>query len=695
MKFWKAEIDNAEHAVLTLDLGPEEKQNKLRVGAIEELDEFLKSNILNSLVICSAKPDSFCAGADIEEIREAFRHPEEVNALFARIDSIADRLLNAPFPSVAAISGATLGGGLELAMMCTERIAVDTPKTVFGLPETSLGIIPGFGGTQTLPRIVGLRKAAEIILGGAFKKLSAKDALKCGLISKIVNFPSTLLESARERVRHLGSSGYRNGARHTPGIEKIPFFGRRMILKGAKTQTLRLTKGVYPAPLKAIEAMRKSACSFSTGLANEHRLFKECLRTDEAKSLISLYFLREEARSKKWVDAPPQAPPKRLGVIGAGNKGQGMGKGIAYAAISAGIPTLLHDVSPDNLHDAVVLIGKSLMAEVKKGKLTADQANARLGLLSWSYGTRYESFPGCDFVIEAITENLQWKHDLLGTLGLMLPESTVVVTNTSSLLPSEVGKSFPWKESFAAMHFFNPAEKMELVEIAGTPDTKPETIARALTLTRMLGKTPVVLDKECAGLVVNRILLRGVGRAFTETFRHGVNPWLIDEALEHTGCAMGPFKTSDQVGFDTAAHVLKIMSECYPANYPETIKDLNLAGNKNVLGKKTGRGFYFWKDDKVLKPNADIFSDLQIPFDRQNIEATAAFAATEVMVEMRREALDLISEGVLKSGDMIDLAMILGAGICPNHRGILGLREKVELPKLSESEELDLRKLSP
>ncbi len=676
MQFWKLERDSSDNIVLSLDLGPEAKQNLLKARVLEELDEFLANSRPNSLIITSAKPESFCAGADIEEIRGSLNNPVLVKQIREKAVGILLKIRHAPYPVVAAISGTCLGGGLELALACHARIAAKHPRTLFGLPETSIGIIPGFGGTQTLPRVIGLTRALEIIVGQ--KKLNAETAEKCGLVDTVVE-PDRLLATARtfaDCLRLGLTERYRTAKKNR--IESIPYFGRKLILSGAIKRVLKETKGVYPAPLRAIEAIGASCKNLETGLSVEGKLFAECAASPEARNLMSIFAVRNEARSKNWVNADPQKPPGCLGVVGAGKNGMGMGKGIAYAAISAGIPTLLHDISPDCIHDAVALIESALKAGVAKKRITPAEAAARRALLTVSWGNRYERFRTTDFIVEAITENLEWKRALLSELEKHISPSAIIATNTSSLLPSEVAASLQHKDRFGAMHFFNPAEKMELVEIAGTPDTHPNTLARTLALTKALGKTPVVLDKECAGLVVNRILLRGIAKAFLKMLTVGIDPWKVDDWLERYGMMMGPFKTTDLVGFDTADHVIKSMGRYYPDSYPKLVLDMELMQNKAVLGKKTGKGFYFWDGERVGEPNYRIFQEInfKVRADSRNLKTNDPWfveaVAQIVLNEMRNEGSWLIAEGVLKSKDMIDLAIILGAGICPNRRGIFG-----------------------
>jgi 3-hydroxyacyl-CoA dehydrogenase/enoyl-CoA hydratase/3-hydroxybutyryl-CoA epimerase len=676
MRYWKAEIDGNWDTVLKLDLGPEAKENVLATAVIEELHEFLKHNPCHSLIIASAKPGSFCAGADVHEIAKVIEMPAEernkaIQDLMKKTDGILSILREADYPSVALIDGSCLGGGLELAMCCTERIASANPKTIFAMPETALGIIPGFGGTQTLPRLVGLRKAVEMnfSVAGQFKKLSAQEALACGLVCSVVP-ADRLLTAGRNLARDLAATHHRNKNRKRVriGVEKIPFFGPRSILRGVRKKAWQLTKGTNPALLRAFDALGHSYSNIRKGLAKEHKLFAECAATSEARANVSTFLLREEARARKWVDCEKQSPPARLGIIGAGKNGMGMGKGIAYAAISAGILTRLHDVDPHSARSAFGLICEALEREVARGKITPKEKEARLRLFSWTCGdnTFRVLAADSDFIIEAVTENLELKQRVLLDLERGVRPETVIVSNTSSFLPSDVGVMLNKKGRFAAMHFFNPAERMPLVEIAGTPDTDPVTIAKVLALAKALGKTPIVLKNECPGLIVNRVLVRGLAWALVLA-KSGCDPWVIDAGCERAGMLMGPFKTMDLVGFDTGQLVMQSMIRHYADAYPPEIGNFNLAADSSTLGQKTGRGFYLWKDGKAVGRNKEIVRAFGFWCHRDSRNTHVS-----VLAMMRDEAKNILSEGIVDSPDMIDLAIILGAGICPNKRGLLG-----------------------
>ncbi|TSC83343.1 MAG: 3-hydroxyacyl-CoA dehydrogenase / enoyl-CoA hydratase / 3-hydroxybutyryl-CoA epimerase [Parcubacteria group bacterium Gr01-1014_19] len=671
MEFWKLDADpeDARGMILTLDLGPQEKKNLLRRKVLEELDATMDQLVKLSpdyLIIRSGKPNTFCAGADVEEILEVLKNPADVDALLRKAHGILMKIRNATYPVVAAIDGECLGGGLELAMACHARVATNNRKTAFALPETSLGIIPGFGGTQTLPRLVGARKALEIINGQ--KKLNGAEAAKCGLADACVK-PEELMSEARWKA-YVTQKGWNERFDHKPKNlrlpESIPCVGKRLILRGALQEVLKKTKGAYPAPLKAIEAVRASSKSIEKGLALERKLFAECANSPEAKSLTSVFFLDKEARSKDWLPGVKAEVPKKIGMIGAGI----MGSGIAYAAISSNIPVVLHDTFPDPVGKAVIFIETMLGKAVKIGIMTAEEAAAKRRLLKVSTGDDLSALADADFVIEAVPEDLQLKRKMFAELEKVISPKAVIATNTSSFLPSDLAAELQYKDRFCAMHFFNPVRTMKLIEIAATQGSSPETIAKTLALTKALGKVPVLLDQECPGLIVNRVLVTGMAWALDQLQTLKIDPWKIDEAMEKFGMAMGPFKTLDLVGFDIGYHVMKVMMGYYPQDYPQSVAGIPLNKDKNLLGKKTGKGFYIWKGEEAVKPNKAILEKFGWKTECSSNDDVNA-ARNLLLLSMTREAKKIVDTGVCKSPDMVDLSLIHGAMLFANRRGLL------------------------
>lgn len=681
-KVWQKEwIETEKIAILRLDIGPDRKQNTLTRQALKELNDLIDYFLANeptALVIASAKEDSFCAGADIDEIQKFLGNPDAASSLLEQAHGLLLKIRNAPFPIVAAISGECLGGGLELALACHARIAAKSPGTRLGLPETRLGLIPGFGGTQLLPRLIGLENALKIIVGQ--KTLSAKDAYAWGLVDKIVaqgELVNAAIEFAHSRRDELLTRRMRRTRR---GFERIPFAGPRLIESAARKRVFQETHGVYPALNDAIDAVMESYHDLSSGLAKERSLFVKCLKTSEAQNLINIFFLRKDARSRVWVRSQDTTrPPERVGVLGAGV----MGRGIAYSLIASGIPTVLHDLYAETVHDAVVYIEGLLGKEVAKGRLTIEDASYTRGLLTLSWGESLRRFSETDFIIEAVTEDLNLKKKVFGQLAPHLKPDTVVATNTSSLLPSAMAVALPKPENFLAMHFFNPAPVMELVEIAGYKGTSEYALAKTVQLTKALGKTPIVLEQECPGLLVNRVFPYYIAEAMKRAKTGAVHPAVLDETFERFGMVMGPFKTLDLVGFDVAEKVFLSMQTSYPGRFADLAQFGALGKDKRVLGQKSGRGFYVWEKSTPKRFNDEILAQFGFktpPSDRAEARRLAERAREEILALMIRETDDILSEGICSSPDIIDLALIFGAGFAPNHRGITKLRETKYYP---------------
>lgn len=652
--FWNCSTDAEGNMVAEFDLGPDEKQNILRAGAFKELNEILSTSHPKCLILTTGKPHSFCAGADVGEIdKMANGDPKILQGALKSMHELLLKIHNAPYPIVAAISGECLGGGTELALACHKRIAARHPKTRFGLPEVMLGFIPGFGGTQLLPTLVGVKKAMEVIVGQ--QKLSADDAYKCGLVDKVVA-PEELISAAKA----LAATD--SGHKKLPWFERIPAV-RDLMLWLAKR---RAAKSVYPAALKAIKAIGFSDEDLESGLVKEGELFLQCATTLESQSLRSIFLMRSEARSRDWIGVRAPAP-KHILILGAGV----MGQGIAYAALKNGIKVNLHDSDTKAIHKAVMAIETQMGREMKKGKFSPEEARAIRDNLTVSYGDEPKT-EGVEFVIEAIIEDLKIKPMVLANLEKKLPENAIIASNTSSLLPSEIAAPLARKDKFCAMHFFNPVHAMDLVEISGTSETSKETLAITLALTKKLGKTPIVLEKECAGLLVNRVLVRGMAWSLKQLLL-GIDPWAIDRALERSGMEMGPFKTIDLVGFDIARHVMKMMTHYYPEIYSgDSLQNLELHKFKDMLGKKTGKGFYIWKNDRVVGPNKEIlkrFGWSVIPPKQDGVRPLSA--KLSIVREMNEEAMALVSERVCPDVNMVDLSLVLGAGLFPNRRGLL------------------------
>jgi|GEM_PF-97249 len=670
--YWRVASGTDGILLVELDLGPGHKKNILKRAVFEELSDLMDKATSGrppaGMIIASAKEDSFCAGADINEFLPMFEHPKKACGLLYDAEKLLLKILNSPFPIIAAINGECLGGGLELVLACHYRIAARDPRVKFALPETSLGIIPGFGGTQLLPRIVSMETAAQMILGN--KELSAEEAMRRGLVDECVE-QDRLIPSARAVILRGDAAADLKKSPPKRWIEKLPC-GWRAVLNRAGKEVIGKTKGLYPAYKYAVEALRASKKSLKKGLRREHELFIKCLETSEARSCVNFFFL--EAKAKSVRPSKIVSLPSSYGVIGAGI----MGQGIAHALLSTEQPVHLHDLFQSAAENGKGAIEAMLAKGVAKGKITAEAAEKARDNLTISYGEDLKSFIGCDFVVEAIKEDLAVKHKTLRAVEEYLRPNSIVATNTSSLLPSEIAAGLKNPERLIAMHFFNPVHKMKLVEIACHANTWPDVLPKTVAVTKAIGKLPLVLERECPGLLVNRVLMQFLAKATQGVFAGHVDPWDLDRTCEASGMEMGPFKMLDHVGLDIATDVLHTMQKYYPDRIPEAVQKINFAAEKErgFMGRKSGKGFYFWNGDAAVKPNYRMREVFSLVADRAGDEAIARYFMEKIMDAMRSEAEAIIKEGVCLSKDMIDYAMIRGAGMLHNRRGIFGLPPK-------------------
>ncbi len=656
--------------VILLRLCTGKRQNVLTSQAFYELAriiDYYYAHPPKGIVIASDKEESFCAGADLLEMYAFIGKPDGAAKLLEDIHGLCLKMVRAPFPIVAAISGECLGGGLELALACGLRVAASHPRTRFGLPEPTLGLIPGFGGTQLLPRQIGLQKALEIIVNQKPlmpKTISVKEAKNMGLVDRIVD-PENLVSSAIDEIKK-GLSPRKSASKK--GLEKIPVLGPKIILSMARKRVLRETKGNYPGHPAVIKALGSFAEPLEKGLRLEGELFLECLASSEAKNLIDIFFMRQNARSRQSLIASGSSLPAKVGVLGAGV----MGRDIAYALLVNDIPVFLHDASSDALHGAILHIESLFEKGVARQRFTLAEAREKLGRFSWNWGESLQGFASADLILEAVSENEALKMRLLKSLGSIIGPDAVVVTNTSSLLPGRLAKALSRPDKFCAMHFFNPAYTMELIEITSCPETSEETLKRVAALANALNKTSVVLNKECALFIVNRILAHYFLESLNAVLQGRVHPLDLDLAFEQFGMAAGPFKTLDMAGFNTVQSIYEIVGEAYPGKFARLPEGFSLTKDPALLGQKTQKGFYLWKDARSLGFNNAIMARFSLGVSAAKLTQSATEIRDTILTIMANEAYELLNEGICSSETTIDLALILGSGFAPNHRGLLG-----------------------
>ena len=676
-------------ANLVFDL-PDEKVNKLSAPVLEELEKAL--NVIDGnkgiriLLITSHKQNIFIAGADINEIK-AITNPKDALAKVSRGQNVITKIAQLKIPTIAVIDGACLGGGLELALACKYRVAIVNPKTLLGLPEVNLGIIPGFGGTQRLPALVGLSESLKIILAG--KSVDAKKALKIGLVDDLIR-EEFLEEKLSDFVAEILTKGEGNAyllsrkqAKKKRFIFESIFFGKFIIITLAKKDLMEKTKGQYPAPLYALEVIKRTygKSNVKKGLAVELEAFCELAISDISKNLIEIFFISEELKKDSGVEKDVEVKEiKNAALIGAGV----MGGGIAWLFSNYDIEIRVKDIAQNAISLGYQQVVKIYNQLKKIRKYTESQVNLKIAKIST--GVDYTAFDKADIVIEAVVENMNIKKKILAEAESKVADNTIIASNTSSLSISEMAKDLQRPERFAGMHFFNPVNRMPLVEVIRGEKTNDKAIATIVKLSKKLGKTPVVV-KDVPGFLVNRILLPYMNEA-SYLLQEGANISFIDHLIETFGMPMGPFILADVVGIDVGVKVAHSLYEGYGERMRVAdILDKIYNDHKELLGKKVGKGFYSYNSDERIKPMlngkiAEIITDLR----KEKLIAKKAFSDSEIVdrciLTMVNEAAKCLEEGVVKNARYLDMAMIMGTGFPAFRGGVLRYADSVGIKKV-------------
>lgn len=639
------QIDGS-HAVLTFDREGSSANIFDRLALVElseNLDLVAGHPRITGLLIRSAKSSIFIAGADLKVLSTA--QGDELRDLIELGQATFSKLSQLRCTTVAAIHGACVGGGFELALACDWRVASDSSVTRIGLPETNLGILPAWGGTTRLPRLIGLPAALPLILGG--KILTAGAAKAKGLVDAVV---------PRENLESFAETFFKRGKRprkyhllyHNPLI--IP------LIKYQASKALReRTRGLYPAPVAALEVAANSCLgTIDAGLQREKETVIRLAGLPETQQLMRLYFLQERARKHRFVEVEP-GRVNRCGVIGAGV----MGAGIAYWLSARGHEVVLRDIDDDALARGMMSISKNYGEAVNRRVLTRTEAARGMDRIMAS--SVQIQLDRCDLVIEAAVERLDIKRKVFENLAEWTRSDTILATNTSALSVSQLAAVVVHPERLVGLHFFNPVHRMKLVEVVRTGQTSDETLATAVAFVRSIGKLPVVV-RDTPGFLVNRILMPYLVEA-ARLFDEGGDPKVIDDAMLDFGMPMGPLRLLDEVGLDIAAHVAKTLAAAFPERMenPELLRKLVEQGH---LGCKSKSGFYQYEGNRTV-PNPAALA-IRGGSKPAPLETAALLAGA-----MSREALRCLNEKVAESADDIDLAMVLGTGYAPFRGGPL------------------------
>jgi 3-hydroxyacyl-CoA dehydrogenase/enoyl-CoA hydratase/3-hydroxybutyryl-CoA epimerase len=691
-----------EDGIVRIEIdAPGSKVNKLTTALMTELEALLVAlaarREVRGVVLASGKPDTFVAGADIAEI-ESLTDPEDARRKSEFGQRVFARLQGLGKPVVAAVHGACLGGGCEMVLACSYRILSDDPATKIGLPEVRLGILPGFGGTQRLPRVVGLQSSLDLILSG--KTLDARRALRAGLADEVV-YPALLAEAAARaagRLAEAGRFGYERPSRRprytAPGFLDRTALGQALVLRLAAHKVRGETQGHYPAPLAALEAVRAGLRSGGTAYAREAELLGKLAVTPESKNLIQIFRLGEENK-KLGADLPKPLAVRQVAIVGAGV----MGGGIAHLVASHDVRVRMKDLGPEQLLTAFRTARDLFLGAVRRGRMERRVVDAKMAHISASLD--YSGFSLAEVVIEAVVENLEVKRKVLGEVESQVRDTCVLCTNTSALSIAAMGQVLHRPGRLCGMHFFNPVHRMPLVEIVRTPETDPEALATAIALVRRLGKTPVLVQ-DAPGFLVNRVLAPYMNESGL-LFEEGQDVEALDALMRKFGMPMGPFELLDEIGTDVAAKVGQVLH----AGLGERARPAALAAclhAKGRLGRKSGRGVYVYEGagGRKRKPDRTAWSSLRAEIARNAAAAGSMSDATsratignagerqlsdEVILDrvfglMINEAARCLEEGIVTTAGELDLALVYGIGFPPFRGGLLKYADRRGLADL-------------
>lgn len=658
-----------------------ESVNKFNAETLGELKTAISKipSSLKGLLISSGK-DAFIAGADITEFLEHFKRPEselktwigETQKLFSQIED-----LNAP--TVCIMAGFALGGGFEFALTCDYRIAAIGTK--IGQPETKLGIIPGWGGTVRLPRLIGLDPAIEWITSG--NQYDAAEAFKLGAVDAIVA-PAELRNAGINLLTQLSNGTIVWKNRKIEKETKLPqrALERTMGFNIMKAGVFAAAGNNYPAPFAAIEAIEKSQDLTREGAMEQEAIqFAKMSKTFQAKALVGT-FLADQAVKKKAKSAKAQAKEiKQAAVLGAGI----MGGGIAYQSAVSKVPIFMKDIKAEALGHGMKEAASLLDKQVQRGKSTSLQMAETLSRITPTINQA--DLKTANYVIEAVTENEKIKVSVLKDMEDTIANDAILVSNTSTISITGLASNLKRPENFCGMHFFNPVPKMPLVEIIRGAKTSPATIATAVAYASAMGKTPIVVN-DCPGFLVNRVLF-AYFTAFNQLIADGVDFVRIDKVMEKWGWPMGPAYLLDVVGIDTGAHASEVMAKGFPDRMPlkpeYAVAVLYKAGR---YGQKNGKGFYQYSVDAKGKPKKEVNPEIYGILGQDAAKLNSSISDQEIidrlMLPFIFESSRCLNEKIVDESYELDLAMLMGLGFPPFRGGPMRFAESIGAQALKE-----------
>jgi 3-hydroxyacyl-CoA dehydrogenase/enoyl-CoA hydratase/3-hydroxybutyryl-CoA epimerase/enoyl-CoA isomerase len=676
----QVEVDKNEilHFIFDMKEGSANVIGKTFLDELPNAIEATKKSGAKGILYRSNK-EHFIFGADITEFSGHFqKSQDEIKSWILETNKQLNQLEDLPIPSVVAINGFALGGGFEVCLLGDYRVAAAGAKV--GLPETKLGIMPGWGGSVRLPRISGADHAIEWITSG--KQYKAEDAMKIGVIDAVVP-GDKLIEAATATLERAIKNELPWNEKRTAKLKPL------RLNKTEATMTFETAKGFvagvagknYPAPVKAVQVMQDACGKDRDGAIDiEAAAFAELAKTDVAESLIQVFMADQYLKkvSKKVTKGADKV--SRAAVLGAGI----MGGGIAYQSASKGTPIVMKDINDQALELGLNEASKLLNKQITRKRITPDQMAQTLNAIvpTLSYG----DFGNVDLVVEAVVENLDIKKKVLADLENNISDDTVVATNTSTLTVNDMATALKRPENFTGMHFFNPVHRMPLVEVIRGEKSSDRAVAATVQYALQMGKTPIVV-KDCNGFLVNRILFPYF-IAFNKLIADGADFNKVDKAMEKFGWPMGPAYLLDVVGLDTGRHCLDIVADAYPDRMKDDGESIvHVMFDSNRYGQKNGLGFYKYEKDKKGRPKK--IADGDVPALISKVASGSKDFSEEEIIErmmlpMIFEAARCLEDEIVGTPQEVDMGLLLGLGFPPFRAGALKYADRVGLNKIIE-----------
>ncbi|QXW31773.1 fatty acid oxidation complex subunit alpha FadJ [Aeromonas sanarellii] len=662
-KTFSLEIRKDGIGILTMDV-PGESMNTLKASFADEIRHLLAevrgNGDLIGLVIVSGKKDSFIAGADIAMLA-ACTSAQDAESLSRAGQDVFAEIESLGIPVIAAIHGPCLGGGLELALACHGRVVTDHAKTVLGLPEVQLGLLPGSGGTQRLPRLIGVAKALDLMLTG--KQVRAKQAKKLGLVDDMV--PTSILLEAAIKLAKKGKPRHRLKRDLQGKVLETNALGRKVLFDQARKGVKAKTRGNYPAPERIIEVVRIGVEGMQAGLLAEARHFGELVMTPESAALRSIFFATTEMKKEVSYQGAEPRKVAHAAVLGGGL----MGGGIAFVtATKARVPVRIKDVASAGIGNAMRYSYDILARKLKRRQLLRSELEKQMSLLTGTLD--YSGFHRVDMVVEAVFEDIDLKHRMVQDVERECGEHTVFASNTSSLPIHQIASAATHPERVVGLHYFSPVDKMPLAEIIPHAGTSAETVATTLAFARAQGKTPIVVKDE-AGFYVNRILAPYMNEA-ARLVLEGEPVEVLDGALLDFGFPVGPITLLDEVGIDVGAKISPILEKELGGEQFQAPKAFDKLLEDDRKGRKNGKGFYLYGKaaprNRLTGKEGKKTVDASV-FDVLGVKPQARLARQEIaercVLLMLNEAAMALDSGVVASARDGDIGAIFGIGFPP------------------------------